>query len=369
MVTINVNQQIRSLCWLTGLVSVSSYQSEQLAAIGGILSAFYRYTRRIVALGCSSGEAMSTKRPAVRFARRPASILKPGLNPYDTLYYPGGVSPIGGGWDRIWLNGGWGWVDFSGRDQKAGAQPLWLGDQKIRKIVARRAEDKKYITNETIIFGEIHYVVRKQVWVDFSGEDQKVEAQPLWRGAQRITKITTEYIKNETTNKTYAIKNETKVYIGEPDYVVRKHDESIGAKVNRTRTGGLRAWVTASVIPSGWVKERQIRMIGECVYIDFQSAAGVAVEIGRSEGVRVAIVAAIVAGYGTERKLVGRIAKLDIDKNSNQLAKKITIEVDKWPLGRDLPPGKLREDIEAGIIAIYQSFLNRILYTPMEFLG
>lgn len=129
--------------------------------------------------------------------------------------------------------------------------------------------------------------------------------------------------------------------------------------------------VAASTHPFGRVKERQIRMIGECIYIDPDSAAGHAVERGRGEVVRVGIVAAIVSGYGTERKLVEKIASsvLNIDKNSDHLTKKILVEVDKkWPLGRELP-GKLREDIGAGIIAIYRGFLNRILYEPSRFFG
>lgn len=174
--------------------------------------------------------------------------------------------------------------------------------------------------------------------MDFTGKDRSAGVQPLW--------------------------------LGEDPF--RNHENvplAIRRQVTLTKAD-LRARVTASALPSGWVRERQIRMIGECVYIDPDSGAGMAVEMGRGEVVRVAIVTAIVAGYVTERKLVERIAlsALGIDKNSNHLAKKIPTEVDKWPLGRELT-GKLREDIEASVILIYHGFLNRISRQPFFFFG
>lgn len=232
---------------------------------------FHRYKHKVAALGCKS-EFVSLL-PEKKLIE---------VNPYDTAFYPGGTVPMGGGWDQIWSADGWEWVDFTGKDQRAGAQPMW--------------------------FAELE---------DFNKEAARMREWFL---------------------STY------------------------GARHRQVTAAGLRARITASALPFGWVKEHHVRMIGECVWIALGSVAGEQAMVpGRGEVIRVAIVAAIIAGYVSERGLVERVASLasDVGKNSGHVAKRIAVEVDKWPLGRGLI-GHLREDIEAGILLIYEKSLHRI---------
>ena len=107
---------------------------------------FHSYKKQARALGCSSHESSGGQ--AVPFALPANSAAKwHEVNPYDTAQYPGGTSPTEDGWDRLWLAGGWVWVDFSGKNQTAGAQLLWLApfreNSRVPMVVRKEEEQRK----------------------------------------------------------------------------------------------------------------------------------------------------------------------------------------------------------------------------------